>query len=92
MIRTSGTRGAIPLALLTPSGDGYRTQQEIPVTKVYIVMLFQPYLLESGETWEKIVVSGVFMSRNAADEYIDYHEPSLPFSDRYSIREELVKS
>ena len=31
MIRQSESRGANPLALLTHSGDGYRTQQEIPV-------------------------------------------------------------
>ena len=67
-------------------------QQEIPVDKSYIVMLSEPYLLESGEVWEKIVVSGVFMSRNAAEEYIDYHNPILPLGDRYSIREELVRS
>ena len=36
MIRSSGTRGAIPLALLTPSGDGYRT---LGATDVFFVIL-----------------------------------------------------
>ena len=36
MIRTSGTRGANPLALLTPSGDGYRT---LGATDVFFVIL-----------------------------------------------------
>jgi hypothetical protein len=67
-------------------------QQEIPVAKVYLVMLSEAYLLESDETWQNIVVSGVFMSRNAANEHIDYHEPDLPAGDQYFIREELVIS
>ena len=36
MIRLSGTRGAIPLALLTHSGDGYRT---LGATDVFFVIL-----------------------------------------------------
>ena len=71
-------------------------QQEIPVAKVYIVMLSEPCLLESGTWWENIVVSGVYMSRSAADEYIDYitdgNHQFLLSGERYSIREELVRS
>ena len=36
MIRLSGTRGAIPLALFTHSGDGYRT---LGATDVFFVIL-----------------------------------------------------
>jgi hypothetical protein len=73
-------------------------QQEISVAdraseiKVYLVMLSEVYFLESRETWQNFVVSGVFMSRNAANEFIDYHKPYLLAGDQYFIREELVRS
>jgi hypothetical protein len=82
----------MPPPVIAHSGDGHRTRRRTPVDKVYLVMLSEVYLLESGETWENIVVNGVFMSRNVADEHINYHEPSLPLGDRYFIREELVMS
>ena len=67
-------------------------QQEIPVTKVHIVMRSEPCWLESGEVWEHIVVSGVFISRNAAEEYVDYMDQFLLLGEQYSICEELVRS
>jgi hypothetical protein len=58
--------------------------------KVYIVMLAKTYLLESGETFVYHSVIDVFSSRDAAEEYIDYHQPSE--FDRYFIKEELVRN
>jgi len=58
--------------------------------KVYIVMLAETYVLESGESFVGHSVIAVFSSRNAAEEYIDYHQPSE--FDRYFINEELVRS
>ena len=60
------------------------------MAKVYIVKAAEAYLLPSGKTWVDHVVSGIFLSRNAAEEYIDYHQPYT--FDQYSIREELVRS
>ena len=58
--------------------------------KVYIVMLAEAHLLENGETFVDHSVMAVFSSRDAAEEYIDYHQPSE--FDLFLIKEELVRN
>jgi hypothetical protein len=60
------------------------------VYKVYIVMLAETYLSESGETFVDHLVSAVFSSRDAAEEYID--QMGLTGPDEYFIKEVPVRS
>jgi hypothetical protein len=60
------------------------------VGKVYIVMIAEVFLLASGESFVDHSVSDVFLSRDAAEEYIHYLEPSG--LDQYFIKEVSVRS
>jgi len=53
-------------------------------------MIAEVFLLASGESFVDHSVSDVFLSRDAAEEYIDYHQPSE--FDLFLIKEELVRN
>jgi hypothetical protein len=73
-----------------PTAEMGTGQQENPVDKVYIVMVSEFYVLESGESFFKDSVSAVFSSHDSAKEYID--DLGLTGPDRYFIKEVSVKN
>jgi len=66
-------------------------QQEFPVDKVYIVIIAERFLLASGESFVNHSVMCVFLSRGAAEEYIEDLQPWCGL-DQYFIKEESVRS
>jgi hypothetical protein len=66
-------------------------QQEIPVDKVYIVMIAEFFLLATGESFVNHSVGDVFLSRGAAEEYIQDLQPWCGL-DQYFIKEVSVRS
>ena len=66
MIRLSGSQGANPWASITHSGDGYRTQQEIPVANVEVYVVIgnttPDEYTSCSETW----IVSVHATREAA--------------------------
>jgi hypothetical protein len=66
LIRLSGSQGANPWASITHSGDGYRTQQEIPVANVEVYVVIGGTITDDYNGCSESWIVSVHKTREAA--------------------------